>query len=338
MIRNLTATVLPLCLTASLACHATTEPEPLVGCGNRPVPVPAAGTHPSGASTVRAVGFAGRPFGIRVSSGGIVYVTQQDGNSVARVRLTDLVASPPIAVGADPGDVVFTRDGRTAFVSNFNDGTVHVLDVATGARRRQIFIAATNAYRLALAPDDSRLYVTTTNGRLYSVDVMGVEATTSTYVGGSLQGIALARDGRTLFASSTTGDVWRLNACTLAVTGSVGGQGRYATQDIALGPSDSTLYVASEGGFVDVLDASTLQSTDRVSMAGYAPFGLAMTPDGAQMYITSPTTGDVAIVDRVTGGLVKVMRVGGVPRRVAFDATGSAAVVSNEGNWVDVIR
>jgi hypothetical protein len=30
--------------------------------------------------------------------------------------------------------------------------------------------------------------------------------------------------------------------------------------------------------------------------------------------------------------------VGGVPRRIAFDASGSTALISNENNWVDVIR
>jgi DNA-binding beta-propeller fold protein YncE len=44
-----------------------------------------------------------------------------------------------------------------------------------------------------------------------------------------------------------------------------------------------------------------------------------------------------AVVDRASGA-TEILPVGGTPRRIAFDATGSTAVISNEGNWVDVIR
>jgi YVTN family beta-propeller protein len=321
-----------------VACHTTTEPVPLVGCRGTPAPAFIQGAHPSNTTTTRIAGFQGRPFGSRVSSGGVVYVTQQDANSVARVRMTDFAASPEIAVGADPGDVVFTHDGRTAFVSNFNDGTVHVIDVATGSRARQLFVAPANAYRLALSPDDSRLYVTSTDGHLYAVDFTGTETTTSVLLGGALQGIALSRDGLALTVSNTQGGIFRLNACTLAVTGSIAPQGGGATQDIALSPDESQLYVANENGYVDIRDATTLANVSRVTTTGIYPFGLAVTPDGAQLYIASPLTGQVMILDRDTRSVVKTMSVGGTPRRIAFDASGTTAVVSNEGNWVDVIR
>ena len=129
--------------------------------------------------------------------------------------------------------------------------------------------------------------------------------------------------------------VWRLDAGTLAVLAS-----RSLTsspQDVALTPDETELYVANEGGFVDVLNPSTLQSVRRLTLAGLLPFGLAITADGAQLYVTSPSTGTLAIVDRLTGA-VQVRPVGGVPRRIAFDASGATAIVSNERNWVDIIR
>jgi YVTN family beta-propeller protein len=304
-------------------------------CGSTD-PQPATLTHPAGTLAARPSNLVGRPFGIRISSGGVVFVTQQDANSVARFGPDDLPAGQAIPVGADPGDVIFSHDGKTAFVSNFNDGTVHVLDVATGARTRFLPVAPTNAYRLALSPDDSRLYVTSTNGRLYSADPAGTGATGSVLLGGALQGLAISRDGATLTVTSVDGGVWRVNAGTLAVIASARLLSS-ANQDVALSPDESELYVAGENGVVTVLDPLTLQTVRERSLTALRPFGLAVTPDGAQLYVTSPSTGTVGIIDRATW-TVQLRAVGGAPRRVAFDASGSTAVVSNEGNWVDVIR
>jgi hypothetical protein len=131
--------------------------------------------------------------------------------------------------------------------------------------------------------------------------------------------------------------VWRLDACTLAVTASAS-LNAFPTQDVALGADESELYVANENGYLDVLNPSTLQSVRRVLLPGLSPFGLGVTPDGAQIYVTSPVTGQLVIADRRPDGPYQVLPVGGIPRRIAFDATGSTAVISNEGNWVDVIR
>ena len=314
--------VLPLLGLA--ACKGTTDPDPTQV------------THPAGVLTARVSGLTGRPFGIRVSANGAVLVTQQDANSVARFSLGDLVQGMSIPVGADPGDVVFTHDGKTAFVSNFYDGTVHALDVATGARTRILVVDPANAYRLALSADDSRLYVTSVSGRLYAVDLAGTGAPSSVVLGGALQGIAIGRDGLELVVSSTQGGLWRLNAATLGVLASRN-TGAFAAQDVALAPDETELYVANENGYVDVLNPSTLQPIRRYALPGMSPFGLAVTPDGAKLYITSPGTGQLGIIDRATG-MVDIRTVGGMPRRVAFDASGATAVIANEGNWADIVR
>jgi YVTN family beta-propeller protein len=109
-------------------------------------------------------------------------------------------------------------------------------------------------------------------------------------------------------------------------------------QDVAIAPDETEVYAASENGWVDVLDAATLERKRRIVLRGESPFGLAVTPDGAQLYVTSPGTGHLVIVDRATGGVVRAIKLSGVPRRVAFDNSGATAVIANEGNWVDLVR
>lgn len=328
--------VLTLLAGASTACRSSTSLVPADPCrGSNPFPLQS--SRPAGMLGNRAFGLTGRPFGIRVSASGMVFVTQQDANAVARFALGSFAPSAPVPVGGDPGDLVFTRDGSTAMVSNFFDGTVQVLDAVTGATRRTIHLNPTNAYRLALSPNDARLYVTSTNGFLYAVDPSGDSATTSVYLGGPLQGIALDRRGNWLIVSSANGGLWRVNACTLAIAASATLPSSGA-QDVAISADESSVYVANERGYVAVLDFAALAPIRTLSMGTLQPFGLVVTPDGSQLYVTSPVTGQVAIVNPVTGAIIQTLAVGGTPRRIAFDAAGTTAVVSNEWNWVDVIR
>lgn len=319
------------------ACHSSTAPEAMSGCHAIANPTRSF-ARPTGVGTfTRVAGLNGRPFGAAVSSSGDVFVTEQDANAVARLSLATLGTSAPIGVGTDPGDVVFSRDGRTAYVSSYYGGTVDVITVASGERTRTMPINSTNTYRVALSPDDARLYVTSTNGYIYAVDVTGKSAMSSVYLGDALQGIALSRDGGALLLSGRSGKVWRMDACTLTATDSttiVAG----SLQDIVLSPDESELYVAGENGFVDVLDAATLAPRRHYPLPSLRPFGMAVTSDGSQLYVASAQTGVVSILEARTGAVLQAMPVGGAPRRIAFDAAGTTAVVANEGNWVDLIR
>lgn len=293
-------------------------------------------THPSGVLTARVVNVVGRPFAVRVSARNVVYVTEQDANAVAQFNLNDLMPGAAIAVGKDPGDVVFNRAGTTALVSGFHDGTVRILDVTHGRSTRLVPISR-NAYRLALSRDETGAFVTSTNGRLYAIDLNGDSVTRSVHLGGVLNGLAFLPASNTLIVSSTTGTIWKVDAATLQVIGSPATDGG-RLQDVAIAPDESEIYASSEDGWVVVLDAATLEQKQRVTLPRLSPFGLAVTPDGAQLYVTSPQTGDLAVIDRATLRVVKTIKLGGMPRRVAFDKRGRIAVIANEENWVDLVR
>ena len=302
-------------------------------CSNSTMPLPSTPTHPRGVLGDRSGTIAGRPFGIAVSRAGVVYVTQQDSNRVTRLDLPSATPGVAISVGSDPGDVLFNAAGTAAYVSDFNSGGIHAINVDSNSQRGAATIAA-NAYRLALSWDEQRLFVSSTDGNVYVVDPAALSVTTTIHLSGPVQGLALNATGQTLYASSTDGTVFKINAGTgvIQTTASPGGK----PQDIALSRDGGRLYVANQAGWVDVLDAVALGRLQRFPLVG--AFGLGLTPDGAQLYVTSPETGTLSILDALTGSVVVSLPVGGVPRRVAFDATGETAVVTNEGNWVDIVR
>ncbi len=109
-------------------------------------------------------------------------------------------------------------------------------------------------------------------------------------------------------------------------------------QDVTVTADGSEVIVANENGWVDVLDGLTLDSRQRLTIVNARPFGLALSPDDTQIWVTSSTSGQVYVIDRATRAIVRTIDVGGTPRRIAFTTDGRTVLVSNEGGWVDVIR
>ena len=290
-------------------------------------------THPSATAHVRIKGYLGRPFGVHVTSNGTLLVTEQDVNIMRRFDRRDSSASS-FEVGEDPGDVVATRDGQIAYVSGFQDGSITVVPLAADTTSDLVRLPTKSAYRLALSPNERRLYVSSTDGRLYVFNTATRVVATSKLLGGSLQGLAIDHAGTRLFLSSTTGDVWRLDRGTLRSLRQT--HLDCAAQDIALSNDDRELYVACEKGNVIVLDPRTLEQLTVISVG--PAFGLAVTPDNEQLYVSSPSEGYVAIVELSTRKVVCRFSVKGTPRRIAFSPSGDKAYVTNEWNWVSIIE
>ena len=290
-------------------------------------------THPSASSSRRVSrGLVGRPFGIHVTTKGAILMTEQDVNIMRQLDPTS--GNHSFEVGEDPGDVVATRDGEVAYVSGFQDGSITIVQLRGDTISELVRLPTRSAYRLALSPNERRLYVTSTDGRLYVFNPATRTVATSKALGGSLQGLAIDHAGARLYVSSTAGDVWQLERGTLRSLRQT--HLDCAAQDIALSDDDRELYVACEKGNVVILDPRTLEQLD-VLPVGPA-FGLAVTPDGEQLYVSSPSDGDVAIVDLATRKIASRVSVKGTPRRIAFSPTGDQAYVTNEWNWLTVIE
>ncbi len=288
----------------------------------------------------RISGPTGRPYAVRASSTGQVWVTVYSPASIARFPLTTGVFIAPIPVTADPGELVFTANGATAIVSTFEGGRLHFINTATGTELGAPLPIGTNAYRLALSTDESRVFVTTVGGKLYAVDRVARTKLDSVQLTGSLQGIARrASDGR-LVVSSTGGGLWLIDPATLDVVLSTTIPG--SAQEVVYSMDGTRIYVALESqGFVAVHDAATLARTDSIGFSAaepIAPFGLALSLDGAKLLVSSPTTGRVGVVDVVSKAVLRTIPVAGTPRRIAFSAVGTRALVANEFGWVDVLR
>ncbi|MFI5213565.1 MAG: hypothetical protein ACHQU8_03410 [Gemmatimonadales bacterium] len=306
------------------------------GCTDPTLPAVGTGTHPVSGVVAAEAPLAFRPFGIAVSRAGVVYATQLDNASLGVGSTENIGLTRIIAVGNTPTAVAFDPSGSTAYVTNQLSSNVGVVDVASGSQVALVPVTG-STFNLIVAPNGRTVYVTTNSNQVHAISTASRTVTASVAVGPAPNALAFGSGDTLLYVSTVVGGtVAEINVKGtpfLSRTFVLGG----SPQGIAVSPDNATLYVANESGALDVVDIATGTVTTPVNF-GAGAFGLALTPDGTQLYATLWTVGAVTIVDRATLTIVKTISTGGTPRRVAFSPDGLTAVVASEAGSVIFIR
>lgn len=305
-------------------------------CSEKPTEAqPPSATHPLG-EVLDSVPVTARPFGLAVSSAGVVYVARLDADSLGRADLPSRVFSAAAKVGRTPSHVTFNPAGTTAYSSNQGDQDISVVNVATNIQATTIPVSS-DAWNVIVSPDGTRLWATTDHGALFVVNTASNSIVTSLTLlaGDALRGLAMDRTGHWLYVGGTlSGNIYVIDAIahTLARTLAVGGR----PQHLAVSQDGSELYVANETRGLDIVTLATGAVRTITLFAG--GYGLALSPDDVQLYVTIPSVGLVQVVDRATGDVQRTLAVGGKPRGVAFTHSGANAVIANEAGWVTFVR
>lgn len=290
---------------------------------------------PRGSALVSTVVTA-RPFGLAVGRG-VALVTQLDGPSIT----TLLTEGPPtisrtLIAGPVPTGIAATSDGTTALVASQGDTTIALYDMQRGIVTGRFAISGAPA-RTLLSANGARGYGLSVSGELVIVD-MHAGTTVARIATGLVHtnGLALSPDGAVLYVTSTDGGIaiidLRSNTPlrTLLISGRL--------QDVVVSPDGRRLYVADERGNVHAVD---IERGGDVTVPIVGAFGLAMTGDGAQLWVTQPFASTVSVIDRASLTLLRTIPISGGgspgrPRRIGFDR--SAAVIADETGFVHVIR
>lgn len=282
-------------------------------------------THPAGV-VARSVPLDGAPYGIAVSSDGIVYAALIGSNSLARGDVDNMSFGSSVEVGLTPPHVAFNPAGTIVYATLQTGQGLAVVDATTNSLITAVPLAS-DGFNLLVSPDGRFVYTTTADGTLYVIDAGTYAVITTLDVGAAANGLAFSRDGSILYVSSRdAGTVVAIDVTLNTVTRTyfLGG----APQRLAVAPDGSELYVANEADGLDVVDvASGAVTTVGFGTPGY---GLGLTPDGAQLYMTLPDAGEVRVLDRATRAPLRTITVYGRPRNVAFTSDGRTALVATE--------
>ncbi|WP_052683143.1 beta-N-acetylglucosaminidase domain-containing protein [Streptomyces sp. FxanaA7] len=308
-------------------------------------------TVPAGGSASAEVTLTGVSEGVHsvvVSGAGVldralpVRVTDGDGTpraltanfSGASVSSIDLSSgsSTEIAVGANPGEVVTSADGRTAYAANQGSNSVSVIDVTSGEVTATVAVGRVPA-GLALTPEGDTLWVANyTDGTVQPVDTGTLRAGATVAVGSGPENMAITPDGRTLYVANihdNTVSPVDLGTRRAGAAIPVG----HRPFNVVAAPDGKTVYVSNSGGStVTPIDTASNDTGPTLLVSGQA-YGLGLSPDGRTLWV-SPSTGDyVTPVDTVTGAPGEQITVG----RSAFDVGlgwdgGTAYVTTADGN------
>jgi YVTN family beta-propeller protein len=236
----------------------------------------------------------------------------------------DLPAGPraDIEVGSHPAHVVIDQAGELAFVTNAEDATVSVVDLAGGAVIKTI---ATGAYPhgLRLSPDGGELYVANVmDGSISVIDVEALAEVARIPVGQAPVQVGFVPDGSRVYVSLRDE-----NAVAVIDTAA-----REAIDKIAVGrgpiqvyatPDGREVYVANEGTrdnpdvTVSVIDVASSRVVATITTDAGA-HGVVASSDGRYVFVSNIHANSVSAIDTESREVVAGFAVGKGPNGITF--------------------
>jgi YVTN family beta-propeller protein/VCBS repeat-containing protein len=277
-------------------------------------------------------------------------VTVSDGHGGSRditvtavpVSAADAVTTGAVSTGPSPYGVALSPNGTQAYVVNYGNNTVAVVNTATGAVTNTIGVGA-NPYGVALTPNGKYAYVTNRNGGTVSVIDTATKSVVKTVaVGNGPQGVAVSPDGNLIYVTNRgSGSVSVIDTNpvhgtynTVIATVAVAGD----PFEVAFSPDGTDAYVARAGaGSVAVIDTATSSVVNNIAV-GSTPYDVAFSPDGTHAYVPNLNSNTMSVIDTASQSTTATISIPGQPTGVAVSPDGTLAYVTTmSGNAVSLI-
>lgn len=239
-----------------------------------------------------------------------------------------LLIALPVVIGT-----VAHAAGPMAYIGNFKDNTVSVVDISSGVVVATIAVAA-GPHGMAVTPDGRTVYVSGDAGSSVSVIDTATDRVKSTIeVGKTPHGLALTPDGK-LLAIAVYGE--DKVAFVDTATGKRIGEASVAKpHTIAIRPDGSVAYASSQEPGKFALVAIDLKTKDVVRTVALdkPPRDLEFGYDGKMLYFTQAGINAIRVLDPATDKIVAEIATGASPHiaNVFRGAAVGTAVVQGPG-------
>lgn len=274
---------------------------------------------------------SGHPRWVAIDPAGRGFVTRGSAQFVSQYDAAARKPGPSLVVPSGVAAAALDSAGSRLYVATST--LVLGLDASTGVAVDTVS-SGSQPLGVAVAPDGLTLWVSAVGDVLLVYDrvsgglVKTLNASTMTRFAGSLA-------GDSLLYGMTSGGVIEINTVTDSLERSFGGGG--SLTDLAVTADGKTLFTSDAGKKrVTVWSLTSGTVVDSIPLAA-APQGLALSSDGAQLWVTVPSLGEALVYDPATLGLSKTVTLHGRPMGVGVGPTGTVALVANDSGWVDVV-
>jgi YVTN family beta-propeller protein/autotransporter-associated beta strand protein len=257
--------------------------------------------------------------------------------TVINTRTREVIrrAIPLGSTKAVPSGVAITPEGRYAYIADQAGNTLSVLD----ARTYQVIgtIPVGNGpVGVAVSPIGEFAYVTNQFDNTVSVIVSHQAVGNPIVLDGADEGgpygIAIGPGGLYAYvANSNTSEVSVINLST----GQVVATPTVPDSPIAVTVSANNqfVYVTSGDNNVSKISTATNQVVSSYSPKQLnTPYGIAITPDGQYAYIANDASGNVTVINAMTGAFLHNIAVGKLPVGVSITPDGQYVYVTNLGD------
>jgi YVTN family beta-propeller protein len=271
-----------------------------------------------------------------------LWVTLLGGDGVAVHNAVSGDKLAGIRLGRHGGavEVIFTRDGKTAYASQMETGTVWQLDVASRRVRRSVDVKGTWTKVLALSPDERTLYAA--NWTSHDISVIDLPSWRVRKVIPTVhtpRGLYPAPDGRTLYvAGYDNGELASidLRSGNQKILLRTGGAMRHLVGD------GRRLYASDMGNAsVYVVDLASGKAR-RLAKVDDHPNTIDLSPDGSVLYVScrgrnnpksyyipGPEWGSVVVLDARTGRPLDAVVAGNQTTGLDVSADGGLLAISD---------
>lgn len=235
----------------------------------------------------------------RAVSGPVLLVTNKEENTVSFVDAQARAEIARVSTGRNPHEVAVTPDGRWAFIANYAESSLTVVDVpAMRADGRVDLAPHSRPHGIVVTSDGKTVWVTTEGSRhVVAVDVASRRVA---------RAIETGQDG---------------------------------THMLALAPTRRKLYTANLGsGTATAIDLETGTVLRHIA-TGAGAEGIAVTPDERWVLVTNREAGTLSVIDAETDEVVREVAAGEFPIRVEVTPRGRRALVSDAraGELLEVV-
>jgi YVTN family beta-propeller protein len=275
-------------------------------------------------------------------------VLEKEDQTVAIVDPASLQVVGRVAAGGDPHEICVTRDGRTAYISNYGafSTPLHTLSVVDLVARKPLPPVDLGVLRAphGLEEAGGKIYFTAegskaigrydpASGRVDWVLGVGQDRTHM---------LAVSRDLRTVFTSDVNADA--VSVLERDEHGDVSGWretripvGR-GPEGFDVSPDGSELWAAnSQDGTVSIVDLASRKVTRTLEVQAKRANRLKFTPDGRLVLVSDLETGDLVVVDARARLLTKRINLGKGAAGILIPDASRAFVAVSRDNAVAVL-